>query len=116
MKRTAFFLCLVTGFIKLNAQTDTLQRDTIDLLPVEVRAIRASALAPFTKTNLGKNEIQKQNLGQDLPFVLNQTPSVVVSSDAGNGIGYTGMRIRGTDLTRINVTLNGIPYNDPESQ
>ncbi|MEI9808136.1 MAG: TonB-dependent receptor plug domain-containing protein [Bacteroidota bacterium] len=56
------------------------------------------------------------NLGQDIPFLLNQTPSVVINSDAGNGVGYTGIRIRGTDATRINVTLNGIPYNDAESQ
>lgn len=116
MKRTAFFLSLMICLVNSQAQTDSLHRDTIDLLPVEVRAIRAGALAPFTKTNLSKADIQKQNLGQDLPFLLNQTPSVVVSSDAGNGIGYTGLRIRGTDLTRINVTLNGIPYNDPESQ
>jgi iron complex outermembrane receptor protein len=86
------------------------------LSPVEVRSIRVSELAPFTKTNLSKQELGKQNLGQDIPFVLNQTPSVVVNSDAGNGIGYTGVRIRGTDATRINITLNGIPYNDAESQ
>src|SRR5688500_5729270 len=116
MKRTAFFLNLILLTLYANTQTDTLRRDTIDLLPVEVRATRAGNLAPFTKTNLTKADIQKQNLAQDLPFLLNQTPSVVVSSDAGNGIGYTGLRIRGTDLTRINVTLNGIPYNDPESQ
>src|SRR6185503_2032164 len=65
---------------------------------------------------LSKSDISKVNLGQDIPFLLNQTPSVVVNSDAGNGLGYTGIRIRGTDATRINVTLNGIPYNDAESQ
>ena len=86
------------------------------LIPVEVRAIRAGENAPFTKTNFSKKEIAKVNLGQDIPFLLNQTPSVVVNSDAGNGVGYTGIRIRGTDATRINVTLNGIPYNDAESQ
>lgn len=86
------------------------------LSPVEVKAIRAGEKAPFTKTNLSKKEIQKHNLGQDIPFILNQTPSVVVNSDAGTGIGYTGLRIRGTDATRINITLNGIPYNDAESQ
>lgn len=116
MKRTAFFLCLFLTFLCSYSQTDSLRRDTIDLLPVEVKALRAGTLAPFTKTNLTSADIQKQNLGQDLPFLLNQTPSVVVNSDAGNGIGYTGLRIRGSDLTRINVTLNGIPYNDPESQ
>ncbi|MGB3155258.1 MAG: TonB-dependent receptor [Chitinophagaceae bacterium] len=86
------------------------------LSPVEVRAVRAGENAPFTKTNISKKEITKTNLGQDIPFLLNQTPSVVVNSDAGNGVGYTGISIRGTDATRINVTLNGIPYNDAESQ
>lgn len=86
------------------------------LSPVEVRAIRAGENAPFTKTNISRKEISKINLGQDIPFLLNQTPSVVINTDAGNGIGYTGIRIRGTDATRINVTLNGIPYNDAESQ
>ncbi len=85
------------------------------LQPLEVRAIRASDKAPFTKTNIDKKEIAKQNLAQDIPFLLNQTPSVVINSDAGNGVGYTAIRIRGTDATRINVTLNGIPYNDAES-
>lgn len=86
------------------------------LQPVEIRAVRAGDNAPFTKTNLYKKTIEKNNLGRDLPFLLDQTPSVVVSSDAGNGVGYTGIRIRGSDATRINVTLNGIPYNDVESQ
>src|SRR5204862_2500770 len=84
--------------------------------PVEVRAIRANDKAPFTKTNLNKQQIEKLNLGQDIPFILNQTPSVVINSDAGNGVGYTGIRIRGSDATRVNVTLNGIPYNDAEGQ
>jgi iron complex outermembrane recepter protein len=93
-----------------------LERIPLFLQPVEVKAVRAGERAPFTKTNLSKKDIEKQNLGQDLPFLLDQTPSVVVNSDAGNGIGYTGIRIRGSDATRINVTLNGIPYNDAESQ
>lgn len=84
--------------------------------PVEIVASRAGVKAPFAKTNLTKAEIEKRNLGQDIPFILNHTPSVVVTSDAGNGIGYTGIRIRGTDATRINMTINGIPYNDAESQ
>jgi len=110
MKRIAFlFLPLLCGHY-LHAQVDTL-----DLTPVEVRAIRAGSTAPFTKTNLTRAGIEKENLGQDLPFVLNRTPSVVVASDAGNGVGYTGIRIRGTDATRINVTLNGVPFNDAES-
>ncbi|MFA6946809.1 MAG: TonB-dependent receptor, partial [Pedobacter sp.] len=83
---------------------------------VLVRATRASENSASTYRNISKEELEKNNLGQDLPFLLNQTPSVVVSSDAGNGIGYTGIRIRGSDPTRLNVTINGIPYNDPESQ
>lgn len=106
--------------ITLTAATSqlTVLLEEMDYLlePLEVRAIRASDRAPFTKTNIDKADIAKQNLGQDLPMLLNQTPSVIVNSDAGNGVGYTGMRIRGTDGSRINVTLNGIPYNDAESQ
>jgi iron complex outermembrane recepter protein len=93
-----------------------LEANTLFLQPVEVMAIRAGDRMPFAKTNLTKQAIEKMNTGVDLPFLLNQTPSVVVNSDAGNGIGYTGLRIRGTDATRINMTLNGIPYNDAESQ
>jgi iron complex outermembrane receptor protein len=93
-----------------------LARKNLFLQPVEVLATRSGTNAPFTKTDLTRKEIEKSNLGQDLPFLLNQTPATVVSSDAGNGIGYTGLRIRGADLSRINVTLNGVPYNDPESQ
>ena len=108
MKRILFF----TAF-SFAAAANAQNTDTTELLPVEVKTIRAGATAPFAKTNLNKQQIQLQNLGQDLPFVLNQTPSVVVNSDAGNGVGYTGIRIRGTDATRINVTLNGVPFNDP---
>lgn len=93
-----------------------LVRIPLFMQPVEIKALRAGEKAPFTKTDLNKQQIEQLNLGQDLPFLLNQTPSVVVNSDAGNGIGYTGIHIRGTDATRINMTLNGIPYNDAESQ
>jgi len=93
-----------------------LERINLFMQPVEVKATRAGEKAPFTKTNISKQEIEKLNFGQDLPFILNQTPSVIVNSDAGNGIGYTGLRIRGSDATRINMTINGIPYNDAESQ
>ncbi|MBM3432702.1 MAG: TonB-dependent receptor [Bacteroidetes bacterium] len=86
------------------------------LSPVEIQAVRAGDEAPFAKSNLTRSDIEKRNLGQDLPFLLSTLPGVVVHSDAGNGIGYTGIRIRGTDPTRINMTLNGIPYNDAESQ
>lgn len=83
---------------------------------VVVSATRASKNMATTFKNLDKATLEKNNVGQDLPYLLNQTPSVVVSSDAGTGIGYTGIRIRGSDATRINVTVNGIPLNDAESQ
>lgn len=83
---------------------------------VTVAAIRARRTDPVAYTELSAEEIQKNNFGQDLPYLLSLTPGMVVSSDAGTGIGYTGMRLRGTDITRINVTVNGIPLNDAESQ
>ena len=95
----------------INKYTDSIR----SLPPLEVKAIRVSEQAPFAKTNISKAQIALNNVGQDLPFLLENTPSVVVHADAGIGVGYTGIRIRGTDATRINFTLNGIPYNDPES-
>lgn len=80
-----------------------------------VTATRASENTPTTFSTISNKEIDKINLGQDLPFLLNQTPSVVVTSDAGAGVGYTGIRIRGSDNTRTNVTVNGVPINDSES-
>ncbi|MET0462772.1 MAG: TonB-dependent receptor plug domain-containing protein [Chitinophagaceae bacterium] len=115
MKRIALISFSIAGWYAATAQQKEVADSFYALTPVEVRAIRAGEKAPFAKSNLTKTEIGKKNLGQDIPFLLNQTPSVVVNSDAGTGVGYTGMRIRGTDATRINVTLNGIPYNDAES-
>lgn len=93
-----------------------LKRSTLQADEVFVRSTRTGKNSGFTYTNLSKKELAKNNLGQDLPFLLNQTPSAVVTSDAGAGVGYTGIRIRGSDGTRINVTVNGIPLNDAESQ
>ena len=87
-----------------------------ELNEVIVTGTRADENTPTTFTNVSGEEIAKQNLGQDLPFLLNWTPSAVVTSDAGAGVGYTGIRIRGSDATRINVTINGVPVNDSESQ
>ena len=86
------------------------------LRDVIVTGTRADEDTPTTFTNVDGEELAKQNLGQDLPFLLNWTPSTVVTSDAGAGVGYTGIRIRGSDPTRINVTINGVPVNDSESQ
>ncbi len=117
MKRIFMSACLTGAAIcSLAQQQESVKDSFYTLSPVEVKAIRAGENAPFTKTNLNRKTIAASNLGQDIPFLLNQTPSVVVNADAGNGVGYTGIRIRGTDATRINMTINGIPYNDAESQ
>jgi iron complex outermembrane receptor protein len=124
MNRTLFFIATLFFFNLLSAQdskqgepADSSQRVTKTVISDEViiRATRASAQTATTYSDLDKEEIKKRNFGQDLPFVMNQLPSTVVNSDAGTGIGYTGIRVRGTDPTRTNVTINGIPYNDPES-
>src|SRR5690606_16799312 len=82
---------------------------------VVVQATRATENTATTYKNIGKEDIAKSNLGQDIPYLLDQTPGVRISSDAGPGIGYTAMRIRGSDGQRTNVTINGIPLNDAES-
>ncbi len=87
-----------------------------ELSSFALSSTRAGAKTPVTKTMLKKHQIERINFGKDLPTLLNQTPSTVVSSDAGNGIGYTGIRIRGIDPTRVNVSINDIPLNDAESQ
>jgi iron complex outermembrane recepter protein len=99
-------------------QTVELQLEQTNLMADEVIVFstRASANSASTYQNISKEQLEKNNLGQDLPFLLNQTPSAVITSDAGAGVGYTGIRIRGSDPTRINMTINGIPYNDSESQ
>ncbi|GAB3664709.1 TonB-dependent receptor [Echinicola sediminis] len=103
--------------IQAPAEEITIRLDRSTLLTEEfiVSATRASATTPTTFQIIDKEELAKNNLGQDIPVLLNYTPSVVTHSDAGAGIGYTGLRIRGSDQTRINVTVNGIPMNDAES-
>ena len=93
-----------------------LQKSTFQADEVIVNATRVTDKTGMAYTNVNAEALNKQNLGQDLPVLLNFTPSLVSTSDAGGGVGYTGIRIRGTDATRINVTVNGIPYNDAESQ
>ena len=119
--------------IEINAFGYQVKRDTVEfsgqpieknynLLPLSylseeivVSTLRAGDKTPTTYTNLSSSAIQKNNFGQDLPYLFNLTPSTVVTSDAGAGVGYTGIRIRGVDPTRTNVTINGIPVNDSES-
>lgn len=94
----------------------TLGAENEALDAVLISAVRVNADSPITYSNLEKEEIAKRNLGQDIPVLMNFMPSVVTTTDAGAGVGYTGIRVRGSDATRVNVTINGIPYNDAESQ
>jgi len=111
---TAAQTCAQQSFPADSIQTTA--ADTAGLESVEVRAIRAGSTAPFAKTDLSAADIARANYAQDFPYLLQYTPSAVTTSDAGAGVGYTGLRVRGTDGTRINVTLNGVPVNDAESQ
>lgn len=107
--------CLVSYSIQAqtNISKDTLSSEILD--EVLVQAVRANNKTPMAFSNLNKKDLAKRNLGQDIPVLMNFMPSVVTTTDAGNGVGYTGIRVRGSDGTRINVTINGIPYNDAES-
>jgi len=117
--RLSFFLFLNASVLlaqEPNAQTVKDSLSTISLEEVLLTGIRAKEDIPVTFTNLSRQDLAPRNLGQDIPILLNYLPGVVTTSDAGAGIGYTGIRVRGTDATRVNVTINGIPYNDSESQ
>ena len=109
------FACNI-GFVTAQEKVkDTTQGKEIILDEVLVSSVRVTRESPVTFSNLTKEELSPRNLGQDIPILLNFLPSVVTTSDAGAGVGYTGIRVRGSDATRVNVTINGIPYNDSES-
>ena len=107
------FLLFSLATLAQEKTKDTTRVNQLD--EVLVSAIRVNSKTPVSFSNLSKKEIQNRNLGQDIPILMNYMPSVVTTSDAGNGVGYTGIRVRGSDATRVNVTINGIPYNDSES-
>jgi len=109
-----FFLLLSIYSFSQETRSDSIKVNSLD--EVLVSALRVTTKTPVSFSNLTKEEIRFRNLGQDIPILMNYMPSVVTTSDAGNGVGYTGIRVRGTDATRVNVTINGIPYNDSESQ
>lgn len=114
--KASVVLTLFFGPLWLSAQqksNDSTQVNQLD--EVLVKAVRVNKKTPVTFSNLTQKDIASRNLGQDIPILMNYMPSVVTTSDAGNGFGYTGIRVRGTDATRVNVTINGIPYNDSES-
>ncbi len=98
---------------ELDTQLDTLK--SVELQNVQVVATRATHKTPVAFTNMSKEQLKAVNFGQDIPYLLSLTPSITMTSDAGNGIGYTSLRVRGTDPSRINITANGIPMNDAES-
>ncbi|WP_165929392.1 TonB-dependent receptor [Flavobacterium rhamnosiphilum] len=101
------------SLVSFSQVKDTTKVNQLD--EVLVSAVRVTTKTPVSFSNLDKKEIKFRNLGQDIPILMNYLPSVVTTSDAGNGVGYTGIRVRGSDATRVNVTINGIPYNDSES-
>ncbi len=113
-KYSLFALAMLISAISF-AQENSILNDTVNLDEVLVTATRITENAPFTQSNITKEEIEERNLGQDIPILLNFLPNVVTTSDAGAGVGYTGIRVRGSDATRVNVTINGIPLNDSES-
>jgi iron complex outermembrane receptor protein len=113
----SIFLILFSFLYSLSSiaqEQDSTKVNKLD--DVLVSAVRVTTKTPVTFSNMDKKEIKFRNLGQDIPVLMNYLPSVVTTSDAGGGIGYTGIRVRGSDATRVNVTINGIPYNDAESQ
>lgn len=114
--QSVFFLSSIffTLFSFAQQQKDSTKINSLD--EVLVSAVRVTSKTPVSFSNMDKKEIKYRNLGQDIPVLMNYLPSVVTTSDAGNGFGYTGIRVRGSDATRVNVTINGIPYNDAESQ
>ncbi len=117
MKIVAISAVLILSIFQLSAQNkvqDTTKVEKLD--EVLVKSVRVEADSPITHSNLTAKELEKRNLGQDIPYMLSYMPSVVTTSDAGAGVGYTYFRVRGSDGSRTNVTLNGIPFNDAESQ
>jgi iron complex outermembrane receptor protein len=121
MKLPCLLWSLLLGSTSLIAQqqkqlTDSLINPLISLEEVSVSGLRVNENQPLTFSEVQTEALKERNLGQDLPILLNFLPGVVTTSDAGAGIGYTGIRVRGSDASRVNVTINGIPYNDSESQ
>ena len=118
MKNLFLFLTLLVLSVSAKAQQNQKAQDstkTEKLDEVLVKAVRVEADSPITHSNVSKEELAKRNLGQDIPVLLNYLTSVVTTSDAGAGIGYTGIRVRGVSGQSTNITINGIPYNDAES-
>ncbi len=118
MKKKTLLCCILFAATAVYAQMDTTETENlraVHLQDIEVLSIRATETTPVAFTNINKEEIKKNNTGIDFPYLVSMTPGAITTSDAGAGIGYTTLRVRGSDGTRINVTANGIPLNDAES-
>src|SRR5680860_1202503 len=106
---------LTMGAFAQERPIDSLEGTKVVLDEVFVQALRVTNESPVTFSNVRKEDIAPRNLGQDIPVLLNFLPGVVTTSDAGAGVGYTGIRVSGSDATRVNVTINGIPYKQADS-
>lgn len=115
MKKMILAGCLMAGTAVCTHAEETDSLKVVNLQEVQIVSTRATQKTPVAFTNVSKETLRKQNFGLDIPFLLTATPSVLTTSDAGTGVGYTSIRVRGTDASRINVTANGIPMNDAES-
>ena len=113
MRKFFMMTALTVAMTTQAADIDTLK--SVALQNVEVVSIRATRKTPVAFTNMSKEQLKAVNHGKDIPFLLSLTPSITMTSDAGNDIGYTSLRVRGTDPSRINITANGVPMNDAES-
>ena len=114
-KKSLLLLFLLVCFFS-NSQEIKEKNDTTFLNKVDLISNKIETTYPTTKKNVNIDNINDKNLGQDIPSLLKYEPSIIFNSDAGNGIGYSSLRLRGSDQTRINVTINGVPLNDSESQ
>ena len=118
MKKYFFFVLISANIYSQNIQNNQLLdsiADIVNLDEVTVNSLRAKDNSPVPFVNISKKDLENTNLAQDLPTLLKNTPSVLTTSDSGSGIGYSSIRVRGSDQSRVNVTINGVPYNDSES-
>ena len=118
MKKYFFFVLISANIYSQNIQNNQLLdsiADIVNLDEVTINSLRAKDNSPVPFVNISKKDLENTNLAQDLPTLLKNTPSVLTTSDSGSGIGYSSIRVRGSDQSRVNVTINGVPYNDSES-
>ena len=113
--KKVFLMVAVASAVSAGAAEPVDSLKSVELQNVQVTSTRATKKTPVAFTDMNREQLKAVNYGQDVPYLLSLTPSVTMTSDAGNGIGYTSLRVRGTDPSRINITANGVPMNDAES-